>query len=150
MLDSTQIKARELIIESIDKIIDKYTKKADKEKAKVKNASITYKGVQYTSESDLQEAYACDCFDSSTYDRLLDRLSKARGNVDTYELTPSECLVIELGAIKNNLHMDIKTDELERKRKAEQDARAEQLASEGYSYREIETILGNEELMRYE
>lgn len=150
MLDRTQIEARKLITESIDKIIDKYSKKAEKEKAKVKNASITYKGCTYSSDAELQEAYACDYFDSSTYDRLLDRLSKARGNVDAYELTPSECLVIELNAIKNNLNMEIKIDEMEKKRKAEQEARGNELAEQGYSYREINAILGNEELMRYE
>lgn len=89
-------------------------------------------------------------FTSSVYDRLVDRLNRARGNIEEYELTPSEVLVIELSGIKNNLQFEIRIDAEEKKRKSEQDARAEQLANEGYSYKEINAIIGNEELMRYE
>lgn len=150
MLDSTQILARELISDQIEKLIEKYQKKAEKEKAKKKNAYVTYQGEKYYSESELQEAYACDVFTSSVYDRLVDRLNRARGNIEEYELTPSEVLVIELSGIKNNLQFEIRIDAEEKKRKSEQDARAEQLANEGYSYKEINAIIGNEELMRYE
>lgn len=150
MLDSTQILARELISDQIEKLIEKYQKKADKEKSKKNNASVTYQGEKYYSESELQEAYACDVFTSSVYDRLVDRLNRARGNIEEYELTPSELLVIELSGIKNNLQFEIRIDAEEKKRKSEQDARAEQLANEGYSYKEINAIIGNEELMRYE
>lgn len=150
MLDKTQIQARELIIEQIDKIIEKYEKKAEKEKAKKKNAYVVYQGEKYYSNSDLQDAYACDAFSSATYDKLLEKLDKARGNVEEYELTPTECLLIEINSIKNNLKMDIKIDEQEKKHHEWQQKRAEELSNEGYSFREIETIIGNEELMRYE
>lgn len=150
MLDKTQIQARELIISLLEKEMEKLEKKATKEKAKRDSASVTYQGVKYCSDSDLQEAYACDVFTSSVYDRLLDRLEKARGNVESYEMTPTQQLVLELQMITSNFKTELLFDQKERAKKEAQDKRAEELSGQGYSYREIETILGNEELMRYE
>lgn len=39
-----EIKVNELIVESIDKLIEKYQKKADKERTKIKQAYVTHKG----------------------------------------------------------------------------------------------------------
>lgn len=150
MLNKTQIQARELIISLLEKEIEKLEKKVVKEKSKRDNAYITYQGIKYYSDNDLQEAYACDAFTSSVYDRLLDRLEKARGNIDAYEMTPTESLVYELSAITSNFKTELAFDQKEKAKKEAQDKRAEELSGQGYSYREIETILGNEELMRYE
>lgn len=149
-MDNTEIKANELIVEAIEKLVEKYQKVADKEKAKIKKAKVTYKGMEYTSEKDLQEGYACDCFSSSTYDRLLEKLNKARGNNDPNVMTDTECLILCLNMHKTNLLRDVQWDRELKRREAETAERMQQLQKEGYSYSEAETIVGNEELMRYE
>lgn len=150
MLNNTEVQARKLIIEQIEKLLEKYSKKADKEKEKRDHAYIIYQGEKYYTDSDLQDAYGCDAFSSSTYDKLLDRLNKARGKVDRNEYTPTEMLVHELDKINTNLKLEIAQNNIEQKRKAEHDKRAAELSEQGYSYKEIETIISNEELMRYE
>ncbi len=151
MLSETEIKARRMVIESIEKLIEKTSKKAEKEKAKKKQAHVTYKGECYYSEAELQDAYGCDAFSMATYDRLVDKLYKAKGNQDDFDrFTPSEILLQELNEIKSNFEIELFQDEKSKERKVQQEARAEELAKEGYSFREIETIIGNEELMRYE
>lgn len=149
-MTKSEIKANELIAEAIDKIIEKYQKKADKERAKVKQAFVTYKGEKYYSESDLMDAYSCDVFTDTTYDRLLDKLNKAKNGISGNEMTESEIMVFELSKHKNNLLHEIAMDKQQKERQAQIDDRMRELMADGYSYRETETIIGNEELMRYE
>ena len=149
-MTKSEIKTNELIAEAIDKIIEKYQKKADKERAKVKQAFVTYKGEKYYSDNDLMEAYSCDVFTATTYDRLLDKLNKAKNGISGDEMTESEIMVFELSKHKNNLLHEIAMDKQQKERQAQIDDRMRELVADGYSYREAETIIGNEELMRYE
>lgn len=149
MLTSTEIKAHQLIIEQIDKVVEKLQKRADKEILKKNSAYVTYKGEKYYSESDLEAAYACDEFSSSTYDRLLDKLNKAKGIDDFNAMTPTQSLISAIEVIKENLYTDIRIDEQEKKRHEWQQSRAEQLANEGHSVREIEEIIFNERPIRF-
>ena len=148
-MNETEIKVNELIIDSIDKLIEKYQKKADKERAKINQAYITYKGEKYYSRADLMDAYSCDMFSSSTYDRLIEKLESKTGDVPD-AMTDSEQIVFLLGKHRGNLLLEISQDRLKKQRQAEKDERMKQLVAEGYSIREAETIIGNEELMRYE
>lgn len=149
-MTKSEIKANELIIEAIDKLIEKYQKKAKKERSKVEQASVTYKGVKYYSENELMDAYACDYISSATYDRLVDKLDKAKSGVSKDEMTESELIMVSLNQHKNNLLSEIAYDKRAKEKQAEIDNRMRELIAEGYSYREAETIIGNEELMRYE
>lgn len=149
-MTKSEIKANELIAEAIDKIIEKYQKKADKEREKIKRASVTYKGETYYSESELMDAYSCDVFTDSIYDRLLDKLDKARNGISGSEMTESEIMVFELSKHRNNLLHEIAIDKQQKEKQAQIDDRMRELIKDGYSYREAETIIGNEELMRHE
>lgn len=149
-MDKYEILANEMIAESIQKLIDKTQKKADKERAKIKNATVTYQGITYSSEGELMEAYSCDCFSSSVYDRLLDKLNAARDKMDPFEMTPSEMLLMELNKHRNTLLAEVALDKELKRRQAEKDDRISELTAEGYSIREAKTIVENEELMRYE
>lgn len=149
-MTKSEIKANELIAEAINKIIEKYQKKADKERSKIKQAFVTYKGEKYYSESELMEAYSCDVFNDSTFDRLLDKLDKAKDGISGNEMTESEIMVFELSKHRNNLLHEIAVDKQQRERQSQIDDRMRELIAEGYSFREAETIVGNEELMRYE
>ena len=102
-MTTDEIKTNEIIAEAIDKLIEKYQKKADKERAKVESAYIIYKGEKYYSEKELEDAYVCDIFTSSTYDRLLERLNNARGQIDKDSYTESEMIVGNLKQHKANL-----------------------------------------------
>lgn len=149
-MTKSEIKANELIAEAIDKIIEKYQKKADRERAKVKQASVTYKGETFHSESELMDAYSCDVFSETTYDRLLDKLNKAKNGISENEMTESEIIIFELNKHKNNLLHEIAMDKHLKEKQAQTDDRMRELMEQGYSFREAETIIGNEELMRYE
>lgn len=144
-----EIKVNELIVESIDKLIEKYQKKADKERAKVNQAYVTYKGEKYYSLTELMDAYSCDAFSSATYDGLIEKLEKKTGDVPD-AMTDSEQIVYLLNKHKSNLLLEVSHERLIKQRQAEVDERMKQLISEGYSFREAETIIGNEELMRFE
>lgn len=149
-MTKTEVTVSEMIIEAIDKLIEKYQKKAEKERAKVKQAYVTYKGEKYYSEAELMDAYGSDCMSSSTYDRLADKLEKAKLGTHGDEMTESEMIVHDLQIRKNNLATEIAHDRLDKERQIAIDNRMKELMAEGYSYREAETIIGNEELMRYE
>ena len=149
-MNSAEIKANELAAEAIEKVIEKYRKKAEKERAKVSQAFVTYKGEKYYSESELMDAYSCDVISSDAYDRLLEKLDKAKCGVFGNEMTESEILVFELTIRKNNFLHEIAFDKQQKERQAGIDGRMRELISQGYSYKEAETIVGNEELMRYE
>lgn len=149
-MDNTEIKVNELIVESINKLIGKYQKKADKEREKAKQAYVTYKGDEYYTKDDIMDAYACDCITEATCDRLLDKLDKAMCGTLNKEMTENERIILILNQHKGNLLNEIINDRNMKKRQAEKDNRMKELMDEGYSYREAETIIGNEELMRYE
>ena len=149
-MNKTEIRANELIAEAVDKVIEKYKKKADKERAKIKQAYVTYKGEKYYTDSELMDAYSCDVFSASTYDRLLDKLYNAKDGVSGDEMTESEILVFELTKHRNNLLHEIAVDKQEKERQAQIDDRMRELMAKGYSYKEAEAIIGNEELMRFE
>lgn len=148
-MNEIEIKVNGLLTEAIDKLTEKYQKKAEKERAKVKQAFVTYKGEKYYSRADLMDAYSCDVFSSSTYDRLVEKLESKTGDVPD-SMTESEQVVYLLNQHKGNLLREISQDRLKKQRQAEIDERMKQLVAEGYSIREAETIIGNEELMRYE
>ena len=137
-----EIKVNELIVESIEKLIEKHQKKADKERAKVKQAYVTYKGEKYYSKADLMDAYSCDVFSSTTYDRLVEKLEAKTGDVPD-AMTDSEQIVYLLNQHKSNLLLEVSQDRLKKQRQAEKDERMKQLIEEGYSFREAETIIGN-------
>lgn len=149
-MTKSEIKANELIAGAIDKIIEKYQKKANKERAKIKQIFVTYKGEKYYSKSELMDAYSCDAFTDSTYDRLLDKLNNAKNGVSGDEMTESEIMVFELSKHRNNLLHEVAVDKQQKERQSQIDDRMRELIAEGYSFREAETIVGNEELMRYE
>lgn len=146
----SEIKAIMLIVEAVDKVIEKYQKKAMKEREKINNASITYKGEKYYSEKDLMDAYACDIFSCSTYDRLLERLNKVKFGISGNEMTENELIVSDLNIYKNSLLNELALDKQLKDRQKKVETRMKGLIEEGYSIREAETIIGNEELMRYE
>ena len=149
-MTKAEIMVNEMIADSISKLIEKYQKKADKEREKVSKAYVAYKGEKYFSESELMDAYACDVFSDSTYDRLLDKLNKAKDGISGKEMTESEIIVLELQKHRNNLLHEVAMDKHLKEKQAQNDERIKDLVSQGDSIREAETILGNEELMRYE
>ena len=149
-MTKSEIMANELIAEAIGKLIEKYQKKADKEREKVSKAFVTYKGEKYYSESELMDAYSCDIFTDATYDRLLDKLGKAKDGISGHEMTESELIVFELTKHRNNLLHEVAWDKSQKEKQAQFDERINELVGQGYSIREAETIVGNEELMRYE
>ena len=149
-MTKTEIMVNEMIAENISKLIEKYQKKAEKEREKVSKAYVIYKGEKFCSESELMEAYSCDMFSDSTYDRLLDKLNKAKDGISGKEMTESEQIVFELNKHRNNLLHEVAFDKQLKEKQAHTDERIKQLTSHGYSIREAKTILGNEELMRYE
>lgn len=149
-MDSTQIKANQIIAEAIDKILDKERKKAQKERAKINRASITYKGEVYKSEQDILDAYACDYFSEKVCDNLMDKLNNARDKMDPNCMTDTELLIIELEKHKTELLHEVAFDKEIKRRQEETDKRIQELTNEGYSIREAETIIGNEERMRFE
>lgn len=148
-MTTSEIKANELIAEAIDKIIVKYQKKADKERAKIKQASVTYKGEKYYSESELMDAYSCDVFSNTTYDRLLDKLNKEKNGISGSEMTESEIMIFELSRHRNNLLHEIAVDKQQKERQSQINSRMRDLMEEGYSYKEAKTIIGNEEHIYY-
>lgn len=149
-MNKYEIKANELITEAVQKLIDKYSVKAAKEREKIKTASVTYNGEKYHSEAELMDAYSCDVFDDKTYDRLLTKLNNARGKNDPSEFTDSEMIKMALDKYRYNLMLELQNDAITKRRQAEIDNRIKALTSEGYSIREAKVIIENEELMRYE
>lgn len=145
-----QITANQIIAEAIDKLIEKNRKKAEKERAKINNASVTYKGEVYKSENEIMEAYACDYFTEAVCDRLIEKLEEARGKMEPHCMTDSEMLVLELENHKADLLHAVAWDKEMKRRQEEKDKRMLELTSKGYSIREAETMISNEELMRFE
>lgn len=150
MLSESKIKAMELIIEDVEKLIAKKLKVVEREKAKRDNSYVTYKGDKYSSIRELQEAYECDAFSSATFDRLLEKLDKAKGTADVDSYTPTESIVIEMQMIINEFKNEILQNNLQIERQNQKDERIKELVNQGHSLKEAETILGNEELMRFE
>ena len=74
----------------------------------------------------------------------------AGGQIDKDAYTESEMLVVNFKQHKANLLYEIAQDKQQKERQASVDKRLKELVDEGYSFREAQTIVGNEELMRYE
>ena len=91
-MTESEIVTNELIVEAIDKIVEKFQKKAIKEREKAKRAYVTYKGEIFFTEDDLMGAYSGDVFSGSTHDKLLEKLRKAKKVADN----ESNSLRIEL------------------------------------------------------
>lgn len=92
-MTESEIVTNELIVEAIDKIVEKFQKKAIKEREKAKRAYVTYKGEIFFTEDDLMGAYSGDVFSGSTHDKLLEKLRKAKKVADN-ELTKSEAILL--------------------------------------------------------
>ena len=149
-MDIYEIKALELTIEALDTVIAKCQKKAEKERAKINKGYITYKGERYETEDDIFDAYACEVISSDTADRLVEKLQKVKGVSDSNEMTESEKIVHHLQMFKGSMQTEITHDRRQKALQEERDNRVRELVAEGHSFEEAVTIMGNEELMRYE
>lgn len=149
-MTNAEIKTNELLIESITKLIEKYQKKAEKEREKVKQACVTYKGDKYYTKNDIIEAYGCDFISETVCDRLLEKLDAAKCGTLDNDMTETEQIIFLLNQHKDNLLSEIIADKKAKERQAAKENRMHELLEEGYSYKEAEAIIGNEELMRYE
>lgn len=114
-MTESEIVTNELIVEAIDKIVEKFQKKAIKEREKAKRAYVTYKGEIFFTEDDLMGAYSGDVFSGSTHDKLLEKLRKAKKVADN-ELTKSEAILVELNKHRNNLLYEIAQDKRQKER----------------------------------
>ena len=150
MMDIYEIKALELTVEALDTVIAKCQKKAEKERSKINKGYITYKGERYETEDDIFDAYACDVISSDTADKLVEKLQKAKGVSDANEMTESEKILNHLQMFKSNIQTEIAHDNQKKVNQERKDARVRELVAEGHSFEEAVTIMGNEELMRYE
>lgn len=136
-MTESEIVTNELIVEAIDKIVEKFQKKAIKEREKAKRAYVTYKGENFFTEDDLMGAYSGDVFSGSTHDKLLEKLRKAKKVADN-ELTKSEAILVEL-----NLLYEIAQDKRQKERQKQIDNELRRLVATGYSIHEAETIIAN-------
>ena len=146
MRDS-EIKTCKIIIEALEKVKDKYKKKADKERQKANSGNITYEGDVYNTEADILAAYAYDAFSASVCDRLIDRLNRAKGLSGSNEMTESELIFFEIDKYISGIQNELLRDKQEKEHKAYIDKRMEELIAQGCSYREAETVIENEKLM---
>lgn len=141
-MTESEIVTNELIVEAIDKIVEKFQKKAIKEREKAKRAYVTYKGEKFFTEDDLMGAYSGDVFSGSTHDKLLEKLRKAKKVADN-EMTESEAILVELNKHRNNLLNEIAQDKRQKERQKQIDNELRRLVATGYSIHEAETIIAN-------
>lgn len=146
-MNDTEIKVNEMLTEAVDRLIGKYKKKADKEREQAEQKYIVYKGDKYCTRNDIMDAYACDMISSSVCDRLLERLDKAKQGLLNSSFTESEMIVLELHKYRDNLANDLIADKKNKEKQKQIADRMAELSGQGYSYREAETIVGNELLM---
>lgn len=144
MLNKLEIESKKILIKTIDDLVVKYQKKADKE-IKAKKPKIVYKGEEYSSENELSEAYTCDVFSLKVYERLQAKLVSLQDAYRTKtESNENIMLVREFNKYKNTLKQELLTDEQERLHKEKVESRMKSLIAEGYSIRDAEIIVGNE------
>lgn len=131
-MTESEIVTNELIVEAIDKIVEK----------KAKRAYVTYKGEKFFTEDDLMGAYSGDVFSGSTHDKLLEKLRKAKKVADN-EMTESEAILVELNKHRNNLLYELAQDKKQKERQKQIDNELRRLVATGYSIHEAETIIAN-------
>ena len=131
-MTESELVTNELIVEAIDKIVEKFQKKAIKEREKAKRAYVTYKGEKFFTEDDLMGAYSGDVFSGSTHDKLLEKLRKAKKVADN-EMTESEAILVELNKHRNNLLYEIAQDKRQKERQKQIDNELRRLVAAGYT-----------------
>lgn len=75
-----EIKALEQVIKELEKVRERFNKKAEKEKIKLSDVYVSVKGEKIHTEEELQEMYECDVITSKQYDNYRDKLELKREN----------------------------------------------------------------------
>ena len=142
-MTEAEVKAYQIIIDLIQKENDKRIKK--EEKAKEKHLDyVTYKGEKYFSYDDIQEAYECDLFDSTVCDKLMSKLDD-KHYADKFD-SENQKIINELSMFVNQLRYQLRENDILQENQKQKEMRIRGLVDHGYSLREAETIVLNDDL----
>lgn len=132
-----EMKALETVKSELEKVNDKYQKKAVREREKINNVYVTVCGEKCYTEEDINAWYSCDYITCSQCDKYIEKLIKKKETAGEKDLiTKSERVVKILRNMCNNLSFelsDLKRTEEENQKREE---RWQIAQAQGCSYKE--------------
>lgn len=130
------LKVLEAAVADMNKIVERYKTKCEKEQAKKKEAYVSYQGVKYYSENEIMEAYGCDAMTSAKCDSLIEKLNKKLGIEDSWSKTFNQQMFDYFEKLRDNIQNDINHIVHMQKVAAERDERIKADIEKGCTYKQ--------------
>lgn len=136
-MSSYDLKPLKTTVQEMEKIRERYRRKAEKERKKLENVYVTVLGEKCYTEEEIMEWYASDQMTSAQCDRYIERLEKKKVTAgDISGWTKSERVCEILSDIICNLNLGIKGILREEERERQKQERWERAKENGMSYQE--------------
>lgn len=136
-MSSYDLKPLKTTVQEIEKIRERYKRKAEKERKKLEDVYVTVLGEKCYTEEEIMEWYASDQMTSTQCDRYIERLEKKKVTAgDISGRTKSERVCEILSDIICNLNLEIKGILREKEREEQKQERWERAQENGMSYQE--------------
>lgn len=136
-MSSYDLKPLKTSVQEIEKIRERYKRKAEKERKKLEDVYVTVLGEKCYTEEEIMERYASDQMTSTQCDRYIERLEKKKVTAgDISGRTKSERVCEILSDIICNLNLEIKGILREKEREEQKQERWERAQENGMSYQE--------------
>ncbi len=132
-----EIKSLETVRMELEKIKEKYQKKAEKERAKINDIYVVICGEKCYTEAEINDWVAADYISAAQSDRYIEKLEKkqaAAGQADN--LTASERICRTLDNLIMNVSAEIRDIKYRQEKEIEKQGRWKRAQEQGYSYKE--------------
>lgn len=133
-----ELKSLETVANEIIKVRNKYSAKAEKERARINDVYVTVCGEKCYTEQEINDWYANDYISSTQCDKYIERLDakkKKAGEKDSR--TESEIIVNILNNICNNIYLEIKDIKIKEEQEKKKQERWEIAKQQGMSYKQF-------------
>nr|DAR54792.1 MAG TPA: hypothetical protein [Caudoviricetes sp.] len=109
---NTTVKSLNAVLKELEKSRERFRKKGEKERIKLKEVYVTVKGEQIHTDRELWELFEADVINGNQYDNYRDKLEEKRKRAgEINNKTTSELSVQILNNIIKNLKDEIKEEE---------------------------------------
>lgn len=136
-MSSYDLKPLKTTVQEMEKLMERYKRKAEKERKKIEDVYVTVLGEKCYTEEEIMEWYESDQITCAQCDRYLERLEKKEETAgDTSGKTKSERVYEILNDIICNLNYEIKNILLEEEKECQKQERWKRAWENGMSYQE--------------
>ena len=132
-----ELKSLQAVADEITKLKNKYSAKAEKERAKINDVYVTVCGEKCYTSDEINEWYAGDYITCAQADKLIEKLESKKAKAGEKDsCTKSERILKILNNICNNLYCEIRDIKLKQEQERKKQERWEIAKQQGMTYKQ--------------